>query len=88
MGRHQTRKFAFPGTLSLQDREIIAKPIKQYKEELSQVKALLKEKTRIRKSLQKQPLPTKQINEIGILSGGLRLVKRRSTLGKKIVTSK
>ena len=74
MGRHKTKNFAFPSTLEAhKDKELLAKPLKEYRDELSQIKQVLGLKKTIRKRGLIHTHPDQcTLPQVGQLLGGLR----------------
>ena len=72
--RHKSKRFAFPGSaITVEDKEVLSKPLREYKTELDNGKRLLQEKSKLRRrgkintDVEKCSVP-----EVGVLLGGLR----------------
>ena len=81
MGRHNTKRLAFPTTAQAhKDKEVLAKSLKEYRDELGQIQQVLGHKKAIRKRGKIQPDVEKcKLPEVGQLVGGLRHDRRRKT---------
>jgi len=84
--RHKSKRFAFPGAaISVEDRAMLSKPIKEYKAELAAAKVLLDSRSKLRRrgkiatDVEKCTLP-----EVGVLTGGLRFDRKLKPKVKKI----
>ena len=80
--RHKSKKFAFPGSvMTEEDRQVLSKPLKEYRNELAAAKALLKDKSRLRKRGKINTQVDKcTIPEVGVLTGGLRYDRKLKKL--------
>ena len=79
MGRHKTKRFAFPTSAQAhKDKEVLSKTLKEYREELGQIKQVLVHKKVMRKRGKIQPDVDKcKLPEVGQLVGGLRHDRKR-----------
>jgi hypothetical protein len=82
--RHKSKKFKFPGSgITLEEKEIYGKSLKDYKTELQAAKALMNEKSRLRKRGKIESDVSKcKVPEEGALLGGMRYDRKLKKVKK------